>query len=100
VKDISEADLDTYVWPSDTYASLVFLLPLGAVAEVVGYRAVIFAGLICRQLTRVVLIYGEGLHLMVLMQVTYAAASGANTIIYALVYTLVGRDEFARSTVF
>jgi len=98
VKNISEADLDTYVWPSDTYASLVFLLPLGAVAEVVGYRAVIFAGLICRQLTRVVLIYGEGLHLMVLMQVTYAAASGANTIIYALVYTLVGRDEFARST--
>ncbi len=33
VKNISDHDLDTYVWPTDTYSSFLFLLPIGLLAE-------------------------------------------------------------------
>lgn len=77
-KNISEADLDSKVWPADTYAALLFLLPFGLAAEHFGCIPVVIFGLLCRQATRVLLLWGEGVGMMVLMQVTYAAATGSN----------------------
>lgn len=43
-KHITEDDLDKYVWPVDTYVALATLLPLGFLAEIIGYRLVVFIG--------------------------------------------------------
>ena len=42
------------------------------------FRPVIFSGLIFRELTRLILIFGEGTNWMASMQFTYAAASAVN----------------------
>ena len=47
-KNITEADMDLYVWPVDTWAALLTLIPIGLAAEVWGYKRVAVAGLLCR----------------------------------------------------
>jgi len=97
-KNISEADLDSTVWPADTYAALVLLLPLGLAAEHFGCVPVILFGLCCRHVTRVLLLWGEGVGMMTLMQVTYAAATSSNAIIYAATYIAVEKKHYPRAT--
>ena len=89
-KGLTEAELDNYVWPADTYASLALLLPLGLLAECWSYRGAILLGLLCRQATRALLLFGRGVGAMQLMQVTYAAAVAAEAVAYfALPYLVV-----------
>jgi len=97
-KGLSEGQLDDLVWPVDTYAALAFLIPLGMLAEAKGYRPVIFLGLLCRQATRLLLLFGQGVFQMQLMQACYAAASGAQTVYLAYPYLTVDVAHFAAAT--
>ena len=81
-KNLSEADLDTYVcnaepsvlclasilrfggvcryvWPVDTYGSFLFLLPVGLLAEKIGYLKVILLGVLAREATRMILLFAD-----------------------------------------
>lgn len=97
-KGLTEAQLNNQVWPYDTYASLVLLLPVGILAEIVGYKQVILFGLLCRQATRLLLIFANGVPAMALMQVTYAAAIATESIYFAYVYMVVAVPHFAIGT--
>jgi MFS family permease len=94
VKGLSDEDLGQYVWPFYIYGSALALIPLGLATEVWGYRRIILFGLICREATRIVLIYGEGVTWMAIMQVTFAAACGVDTIFFAYVYMVVDSIHF------
>ena len=59
-KGLTDQQLDDDVWPYDTYGAFLFMLPVGLLAESVGYRPVIFGGLCCREATRLLLLFGEG----------------------------------------
>jgi MFS family permease len=97
-KGLSETQLDNTVWPYDTYGFFVFLLPAGILAELVGYRGVILTGLICREATRVVLLFAQGVTWMAAMQLTYAFASATNQVYFAFVYMIVEPDTYQSST--
>ena len=53
---------------------VALLLPLGLAAESIGCRPVILIGLVCREATRALLIFGDQTWQMALMQVAYGAA--------------------------
>jgi MFS family permease len=97
-KNITEDQLDNTVWPYDTYGFFVFLLPAGILAELVGYRGVILLGLVCREATRVVLLYAQGVTWMATMQLTYALASATNQVYFAFVYMIMEPDTYQSST--
>jgi hypothetical protein len=97
-KGVSEDDLNHSVYPFSTYGSLIFLLPVGMLAEHVGYRTVIIGGLICRELTRVLLIYASGVAWMATMQLTYAGSVAANSIFFAYAYVIVPPRHYALAT--
>jgi MFS family permease len=97
-KHLSDEQLDNYVWPADTYSTFVFLLPVGFLAEVWGYRSVIALGMLFRELTRMILLFADGLVAMVAMQVTYAASSCVNTIFFAYIYMAVPREDFQKTS--
>lgn len=98
VKGISDQDLDDYVWPCDTYGSFAFLLPVGLLADLAGYRLVVFLGLLCREATRLLLIFGEGVPQMALMQLTYAGATSAHSVYLAYTYMVVPHKDFHVAT--
>ena len=79
-KDLSEDQLNHEVWPWSTYGALLFMLPVGLLAETAGYRRVIVGGLVCRELTRVLLVFATGVFWMATMQLTYAGSVAANSI--------------------
>lgn len=98
VKGLTDEQLGTSVWPYDTYGTFIFLLPMGLLAEIFGYRTTIFLGILCREATRVILIYGEELTAMSVMQLTYAAGYCANTVYFAYVYMVLPTDQFVLGT--
>ena len=98
VKNMSDTNLERSVWPADTYATLVALPLVGLLAEVLGYRAVIAAGLACREATRLILIFGTGVGPMVAMQITYAAATSVNVVYFAYVYMVFRQVDYQRAT--
>lgn len=98
VKNITDQNLEQYVWPADTYSTFVALPLVGVLAEVFGYRAVIAGGLACREVTRLLLIFGQGVGFMVATQVTYAAATSVNVIYFAYVYTVFEKVDYQRAT--
>lgn len=97
-KGLDNHDLDTIVWPTNLYASFALLLPAGLLAESVGYRATILGGLLAREVTRAVLLFGRGLGLMALTQLTYAAGTSVNIIFYSYVYLAVPAAHYQRAT--
>jgi len=99
-KGLSEEELDNQVWPYDTYGSFLFLVPVGLLAESYGYRRVVFIGLLCREATRVLLLFANGVGLMAVVQLTYAAATSANTVYYAYAYMVVSEEDFHVATGF
>jgi MFS family permease len=86
------------VWPVDTWVSLATLIPVGMAAEVVGYRTVAMFGLLCRQATRVILIWGKGVGVMAVMQAVYAIGSNCDVILLTLLYTAVPARRFKTVT--
>lgn len=98
VKNLSPEQLDNDVWPYDTYGSFAFLLPIGVLAEVCGYRVAIGAGLLCREATRLLLLFTNGVTPMALMQLTYAGATAANTVYFAYVYMSVSPKQYLSVT--
>ena len=75
-KGLSEDQLNHDVWPWSTYGALIFMLPVGLLAEVFGYRPTIFCGLFCRELTRGLLVFATGVFWMAVMQLTCAGFAG------------------------
>jgi len=94
-KLISENDLVQFVWPTFTAGLVLLLVPMGFAAEKLGYWTVILAGLVFRQSTRAILVFGQGLPLMRMMQVTYAGAVACDTVYFASVLLVVPERDFA-----
>jgi len=97
-KGVTMDEMNTKVWPVETYSSLIFLLPVGLAAEVWGYRKMIFAGLVARQLTRGILVLGSGVTAMALMQVTYAFQAACDTVFFAYVLIIVPEHRRGNAT--
>ena len=97
-KSISKEELNNKVYPWDTYGSLVALLLVGSLVEFIGYRLTIVLGLFCREATRLILIFGDGVAWMSAMQATYAVGIGVNTVYFAYVYELVPEQDYRRAT--
>lgn len=97
-KGLTHHELNTYVWPVDTYASFALLIPVGLLAEMIGYRKVIFLGLVCREATRVLLIWGDSLWFMSLMQMTYAAGAAVNVVYFSYIYISFDKGMYQKAT--
>lgn len=76
-KDFSEDQVNDQIYPWSTYAYLPFLLILGPAAELCSYRAAILVGISGRLVTRFLLLYGNSILEMQLMQVAYAFGTAA-----------------------
>lgn len=93
-KTFSENEVNNYIYPWSTYAYLPALLFLCPLAELVSYRLAILVGIAGRVITRFLLLYGESLAAMQLMQVSYSIGTAAEDIFYAYVFYAVPTDMF------
>jgi hypothetical protein len=87
----------TKIFPWSYAGTFGLLLPFGLAAEVVGCRPVILVGLLCREATRILLLFGSSVADMALMQVAYGAGAAADAVYFAYVYTVAPSPEWHAS---
>ena len=97
-KNFTEAELAVNVWPWSTFGAVALLIPFGLLAEVLGSRVVILMGMICREATRAMLLYGTTVPEMALMQFAYGAGLAANAIFFAYMYAVSPPSAYAPLT--
>jgi len=97
-RGLSEAQLDSAVWPAFAYASLALLLPIGFLADAWGCRRVVALGLGARLATRLVLALAPpGLGWAVLAEIFFAAASACDPVFFAYVFQVVPEADYPRA---
>ena len=97
-KNITQTQMQDKLWPLNTYATLAALLPVGCAAELLSSKAVLLVGLLCRQATRILLLFGNGIAQMMLMQLAYSVAVASNSVFFAYVYAVVPTQLFTFAT--
>ena len=97
-RGLSEAQLDSVVWPAFTYGSLALLLPLGFLADAWGNRRVVELGLAARLGTRLVLATAPpGVGWAVLAEVLFALATACDPVFFAYVFQVVQEADYTRA---
>ena len=78
-----------------TYSYFAFLLPVGLLCELLGYRAMIALQLLSLLFTNAVLLWADGVDWMQLMQVSFGFASAVQScVFFTYVYTAVDHHSF------
>eukprot|EP00501_MAST-03F_sp_TOSAG23-6_P001791 GSMAST32.ASY1.ANO1.1869.1 assembled CDS len=90
---LSKSEVNDSVYPIWTYAYFVSLLLFGGVSEYLRYTPIIYLGVLGRILTRIILLFGNTLWQMQLMQVTYAVGSVGEVIFFAYIYHCVCNES-------
>jgi solute carrier family 19 (thiamine transporter), member 2/3 len=93
-KGVTDQELNDDIYPVWTYSYFACLLPVGVLAELFGYRIMIVAGIVAREVTRVLLLYSNGLQAMQWMQFAFGFASATDMVFYSFVYQMVSRDRY------
>eukprot|EP00033_Pygsuia_biforma_P003310 GCRY01003627.1.p1 GENE.GCRY01003627.1~~GCRY01003627.1.p1 ORF type:complete len:490 (+),score=105.35 GCRY01003627.1:216-1685(+) len=75
VKHMSLDQVNHSIFPTWTYSYFVFLLVLGAPSEHFSFRTLIILGVSAQLITLILLLYTEGLHMMILSQVSMGFAT-------------------------
>lgn len=97
-KDFTADQVNNEIYPWSTYAYLPFLLSLGPLAELVSFRGAILIGLCGRVITRFLLLYGNSVSDMQIMQVTYAMGTAAEDVFSGYVYHVVPLHQYQAVT--
>ena len=88
VKGFSREVVTNTIFPVSIYASLLFFVVAGPVSHALGAKSFVVLGAMCKLATRTLLIWGDSLGAMQLMQVLYAAGSASELILFAYVYSV------------
>ncbi|XP_038051092.1 folate transporter 1-like [Patiria miniata] len=96
VKNITEGDLDNVVYPYWTYSYMLALVPVFLFTDLFRYKpVVVFEGLAYIG-TWAILLWGQGVPQMVLMQCMYGLATATEIAYYAYIFAAVPMEQFQR----
>lgn len=93
-KHLDEKDISDKIYPYSTYAYLVFLVLMFLLTDFLRYKPLIVIESLAYLCTRILLIWGNGIPMMQLMQVTYGLASAAEIAYYSYIYAVVDESRY------
>ncbi|KAE9413789.1 hypothetical protein Angca_010075, partial [Angiostrongylus cantonensis] len=86
------------IFPFWTYSYMIFLVPVFFLTDILRYKPVIVLEGMCLSLTWILLVWGEGIVQMRLMQITFGFASAAEVAYYSYLYAIVNEKNYLRVT--
>ncbi|KAJ1356479.1 Reduced folate carrier [Parelaphostrongylus tenuis] len=86
------------IFPFWTYSYMVFLVPVFFLTDILRYKPVIVLEGACLALTWALLVWGEGITQMRLMQIVFGTASAAEVAYYSYLYAIVNEKNYRRVT--
>ena len=97
-QNISRKDISDEIYPVSTYSYLVFLFVVLMSTDFLRYKPLVVMEALAYMATRVILIWGRGIFIMQVMQVTYGLATATEIAYYSYIYALVEKEHFRRVT--
>ena len=88
-KGLSSEQVDDEVYPVWSYAFLACILPVGLASAAFGVRRVVMVGFAARLATRALLLWGQGVFAMQVMQFCFGLASATEALFMALIYRML-----------
>ncbi len=99
-KGLTTQEINNQVFPVWTYSYFLFLCVFGLLSEPLKYAPVIWTGVLCRIVTRCLLINGSTVVHMQIMQVFYAFGCVGELVFYAYIYHRVAKGQYSKITAF
>ena len=95
-KHIDQKALSDEVYPISTYANFVFLFLVFVFTDFLRYKPLIIIESLAYLATRAILVWGDGIPMMQLMQVTYGLAGATEIAYYSYIYAMVDVQHFQK----
>lgn len=97
-QNISSKALSDEVYPVSTYSYLIFLFLVLMTTEILRYKPLVVIEAMAYMATRIILIWGHGIFIMQVMQITYGLATATEIAYYSYIYALVEKEHFKKVT--
>lgn len=97
-KNLDHKDIEDQIYPISTYAYLASLFLVFLLTDFLRYKPLIILESLAYLATRVILVWGNGIFIMQIMQLTYGIASAAEIAYYSYIYTVVDEEYYQRVT--
>ena len=97
-KHLNEKDLSDQVYPVSTYAYFIFLFLVFMFTDFLRYKPLIIIESLAYLGTRVILVWGDGIFIMQIMQVTYGLAMATEIAYYSYIYAMVDESYYRKVT--
>ncbi|XP_022107050.1 thiamine transporter 2-like [Acanthaster planci] len=95
-KNITERDLDNVVYPYWTYSYMLALVPVFLFTDLLRYKPVVVFEGMAYVGTWAILLWGQGVPQMILMQCIYGLATATEIAYYAYIFAAVPTEQFQR----
>lgn len=86
------------IFPFWTYSYMVFLIPVFILTDILLYKPIIVLEGLCLVITWTLLVWGEGVRQMQLMQIFFGLASAAEVAYYSYLYAVVKEKDYRKVT--
>ncbi|KAK2108339.1 hypothetical protein P7K49_013504 [Saguinus oedipus] len=95
-KNLTSAELTNEIFPVWTYSYLVLLLPVFVLTDYVRYKPVIILQGISFIITWLLLLFGQGVKTMQVVEFFYGMVTAAEVAYYAYIYSAVSPEHYQR----
>ncbi|XP_066932826.1 thiamine transporter 1-like [Clytia hemisphaerica] len=95
-KNIPKKTISDEIYPISTYSYLVFLFLVLMTTDFLRYKPLVIIESLAYLATRVILVWGQGVLIMQIMQMTYGLASATEVAYYSYIYALVDREHYQK----
>ncbi|KHJ99543.1 reduced folate carrier [Oesophagostomum dentatum] len=97
-KNLTLDEIYGEIFPYWTYSYMVFLLPVLVLTDILRYKPIIIIEGASLSLTWALLVWGEGVFQMQIMQVVFGLASASEIAYYSYMYAVVDEKKYKRVT--
>lgn len=97
-KNLTLDELYSQVYPYWTYSYMLALIPMFILTDILRYKPIVMIEAIGLVTTWALLVFGEGVFQMQVMQVSFGVASAAEIAYYSYIYSIVDRKHYKRAT--
>ncbi|VDM78781.1 unnamed protein product [Strongylus vulgaris] len=86
------------IFPFWTYSYMIFLVPIFILTDIFRYKPIIVLEGACLSLTWGLLVWGQGVLQMQIMQISFGLASASEIAYFSYIYAVVDEKEYRRCT--
>ncbi|KAF4665545.1 hypothetical protein FOL46_003602 [Perkinsus olseni] len=98
IKGFTDKEINSEIYPWNTYACIPFLLISGCLSEFVGYKLSLILGALGRITMRALILFGTTVTEMKFMEITYAFGTAAEKIFYGYLFHVVSNENYQKLT--